>query len=104
MHLLVGVGQEMQPDSVYSVGQCNRQAFFQSEPHLRSDVVLGQLVPEQIGHHSGGSGTVRSWMVPGTITLSPTDVGAISVVVLPDNGQCLSLHFSGLAVLLVVSL
>ena len=61
----------------------------QSEPHLPSDVVLGQLVTERIGLEKGivlsfsslpkwGSGTVRSRLVLGANTLSPTDVGALS--------------------------
>ena len=51
--------------------------------------------------HRGGSGAVHSRLVIGANTLSPTEVGALSVVAHPDIGQRLSLspHLSGLALL-----
>ena len=39
--------------SVYAVGQRTHPAEVQSEPHLPSDVVLGQLVTERIGLENG---------------------------------------------------
>ena len=55
MHLLIGVGQGTQPDSVCAVGQCIHPAENQSIPHLPSDVLLGQLqlVYERIGLENG---------------------------------------------------
>ena len=53
MHLLVGVGWETQPAFVCAVGQRTHPAEVQSEPHLPSDVVLGQLVTERIGLENG---------------------------------------------------
>ena len=47
----------------------------------------------------GGSGGVHSRLVLGANNLSPTEVGALSVVAHPDIGQCLSPHLSGLALL-----
>ena len=99
--------------SVCAVGQRTHPAEVQSEPHLPSDVVLGQLVTERIGLENGivlsflsqpqrGSGSARSRLVLGANTFSPTEVGALSVVAHPDNEQSLSfLFFFGLALLLV---
>ena len=39
--------------SVCAVGQCTLPVEVQSEPHLPSDVVLGQLVTERIGLENG---------------------------------------------------
>ena len=77
-----------------------------------SDVVLGQLVTERIGLENGivllfsskpmqGVRRCPSRLVLGTNTLSPTEVGALSVVVHPDDGLCLSFYPFGLALLLV---
>ena len=98
------------PRESISFLQKNWQILAKSNPNH----VLGQLVTERIdpengivlsfsSDHCGRSGTVHSRLVLGTNTLSPTDVGALSVVAHPDNGQCLSLHLSGLALSLVVS-
>ena len=40
-------------------------------------------------NHGGGSGAARSGLVLGANTFSLTEVGALSVVAHPDNGQCL---------------
>ena len=81
----------MQPDSVCAVGQRTHGTYrecVQSEPHLSSDVVLGQLATERIGLEDGivlsVSGAARSRLVLGaTTTFSPTEVGALSVVAHP---------------------
>ena len=53
MQLHIGLGQETQPDSICAVGKGTHQAQVKAEPHLSSNVVLGQLVTEWIGLENG---------------------------------------------------
>ena len=56
----------------------------------RIDMVQGNPQTNR-KYHRGGTGAVHSRLVLGANTLSPTEVGALSVVAHPDFEQCLSL-------------